>query len=146
MQVPRLGVELELQLPAYSITAAVPDLSSVFNLYHSTWQHWILNPLRPGIEPAFSWILVGFVIPEPQWELLGRSLGATAVGAEREGKSNPFKERSTMWSPIHQILLYDHVGKKDFDSKMETSPDAAERPFSIVLGPSAITIIFQASQ
>ena len=25
---------------------------------------------RPGIEPATSWFLVGFVSPEPQWELL----------------------------------------------------------------------------
>ena len=24
---------------------------------------------RPGIKPAFSWILVGFVTTEPQWEL-----------------------------------------------------------------------------
>jgi len=24
---------------------------------------------RPGIEPASSWILVGFISTEPQWEL-----------------------------------------------------------------------------
>ena len=27
--------------------------------------HW----LRPGMEPASSWILLGFVTTEPQWEL-----------------------------------------------------------------------------
>jgi len=43
MEVPRLGVESELQLLAY--TTATPDLSHVCNLHHSSWQHWILNPL-----------------------------------------------------------------------------------------------------
>ena len=32
--------------------------------------HWA----RPGIEPVSSWILVGFVATEPQWELLGEEL------------------------------------------------------------------------
>ena len=30
----------------------------------------ILNRVRPGIEPTSSWLLVGFVTTEPQWELL----------------------------------------------------------------------------
>ena len=41
MEVPRLGVESELQLPAYA--TATPDLSRVFDLHHSSWKHWILN-------------------------------------------------------------------------------------------------------
>ena len=45
MEVPRLGVELELQLPAYSTATAKPDPSHVFNLHHSSWQHWILDLL-----------------------------------------------------------------------------------------------------
>ena len=49
-EVPRLGVELELQLLAYPTATALWDLSHVCNLHHSSWQHWILNPLsRPGI-------------------------------------------------------------------------------------------------
>ena len=43
MEIPRLRVESELQLPAY--TTAGPDLSSICDLDHSSWQHWILNPL-----------------------------------------------------------------------------------------------------
>ena len=35
MEVPRLGVQLELQLPAYITATATPDPSHVFNLYHS---------------------------------------------------------------------------------------------------------------
>ena len=46
MEVPKLGVESELQLPAYTTATATPDLSLACNLYHNTWQHWILNPLR----------------------------------------------------------------------------------------------------
>ena len=44
-EAPRLGVELELQLPAYSTTIAMPDLSHVCSLHHSSQQHWIPNPL-----------------------------------------------------------------------------------------------------
>ena len=45
MEVPRLGVELELQLPAYTTAIAMPDPSQVCDLYCSSWQHQILNPL-----------------------------------------------------------------------------------------------------
>ena len=45
VEVPRLGVELELQLLAYATATAVRDLSHVCDLHHSSWQHWILNPL-----------------------------------------------------------------------------------------------------
>ena len=45
MEVPRLGVESELQLPAYTTAAPMHDLSLIFDLYHSSWQCWIPNPL-----------------------------------------------------------------------------------------------------
>ena len=45
MEVLRLGVELELQLPAYTTATAMPDLSHICNLHHSSRQRWILNPL-----------------------------------------------------------------------------------------------------
>ena len=45
MEVPRLGVKSELQLLAYTTATAMPDLSSVCDLYHSSRQHGILNPL-----------------------------------------------------------------------------------------------------
>ena len=45
MEVPGLGVELELQLPAYTTATATLDPSCVFNLHHSSWQHRILNLL-----------------------------------------------------------------------------------------------------
>ena len=45
MAVPRLGVELELQLPAYAMATAMPDPSHICKLHHSSGQHQILNPL-----------------------------------------------------------------------------------------------------
>ena len=70
MEVPRLGVESEWQLPAYTTATATPGLSCVCALHHSSWQRWILTHwARPGIEPASSWILVGFVSAVPQREL-----------------------------------------------------------------------------
>ena len=48
-EVPRLGVESELQLLAYTIAAAMLDLSHVYELHHSSQQCWILNPLSDAI-------------------------------------------------------------------------------------------------
>ena len=45
MDVPRLGVQSELEPPAYATATAVPDLSCICNLYHSSWQNQILKPL-----------------------------------------------------------------------------------------------------
>ena len=55
MEVPRLGVKSELQLPTY--TTAHGNTRSL--------THWA----RPGIEPTTSWFLVGFVYDALQWEL-----------------------------------------------------------------------------
>ena len=66
MEIPRLGVASELQLPACA--TAVWDPSGTCNLHHSSWQRRMLNPLskaRDGtcklMVPARSWFLVGFV-------------------------------------------------------------------------------------
>ena len=44
-EVPRLGVELEVQLRVYTTVTATQDPSCMCGLHHSSWQHWILNPL-----------------------------------------------------------------------------------------------------
>ena len=63
MEVPRLGVESERQLLAYSTATAMQDPSLAHDLCHSSRQCWIL------IKPASSWILAGFVSAVPQGEL-----------------------------------------------------------------------------
>ena len=45
MEVPRLGVKSEPRLPAYATATATWDPSHICNLYHSSQQHKILNPL-----------------------------------------------------------------------------------------------------
>ena len=45
MEVPRLGVELELQLPACLRATAARDLSHVCDLHHNSQQCQILNPM-----------------------------------------------------------------------------------------------------
>ena len=44
MEIPRLGVELELQLLVCTIATATSDPSRICNLHHSSRQHHILNP------------------------------------------------------------------------------------------------------
>ena len=45
MEVPRLGVESEVFLPAYTTATAMPDPSHICDLHCSPWQRQILNPL-----------------------------------------------------------------------------------------------------
>ena len=45
MEVPRLGVESELPLLAYTTATETQGLSCVYNLHHISQQCWILNPL-----------------------------------------------------------------------------------------------------
>ena len=60
MEVPRLRIESELQLPADTTATATPDLSCVCNLHHSSQQCRILNPLKEARDGT-SWILVRFI-------------------------------------------------------------------------------------
>ena len=61
MEIPRLGVESKLQLPAYATAMETPDPSCVCDLHHSSWQCRILNPLieardRTCILMGTSWV------------------------------------------------------------------------------------------
>ena len=48
MEVPRLGVVLELQPPAYTTATAVRDPSHACDLHQNSRQHQIHNPLSEG--------------------------------------------------------------------------------------------------
>ena len=54
VEVPRPGVELELQLPVYTTAPTMPDPSPVCDLHHTSCQHWILDPLKE----ARDWICI----------------------------------------------------------------------------------------
>ena len=82
MEVPRLGVKMELLLPAY--TTATWDLSRICDLHHSSRQCWILNPLSLARNQThvlidtswvrYSWATTG--TPEEELFELIRSSGA----------------------------------------------------------------------
>ena len=61
MRVPQLGVESELQLPAYTTATANQDLSCICDLHHSSQQCWIINPLSEARDRTLilldtSWV------------------------------------------------------------------------------------------
>ena len=57
MEVTRLGVELELQLPTYAAAMATPDPRHVYDLHHGSQQRQILNPLSEARDHT----CVGFI-------------------------------------------------------------------------------------
>ena len=69
MEVPRLGVESELQLLAYTTASAMPDVSVVCNLHHSSWQHCIPDPLSEARDQTCILMDTSQISDEPQWEL-----------------------------------------------------------------------------
>ena len=50
MEVPRLGVKLELQLQAFATATAIRDPSHICSPHHRSQQHWIPNPLSKAGE------------------------------------------------------------------------------------------------
>ena len=53
MEVPRLGAESELRLPAYATVTAMPDPSRVCELHHSSQQCRIHKPLSKARDQTF---------------------------------------------------------------------------------------------
>ena len=70
MEVLRLGVELELQLwpMKQSQKCRIQAMSATYTTAHGNAgfpTQWV----RPEIKSISSWIIVGFITAEPQWEL-----------------------------------------------------------------------------
>lgn len=65
MEVPSLGDELELQLPAYTTATATPDSSHTCNLSHSLWQCQILNTLSEARDRTCLLMDITLVLNPP---------------------------------------------------------------------------------
>ena len=103
MEVLKLGVESKLQLPAYTTAAATPDPSHICDLYCSSQQCQILNPLRKARgHTRNSWIQVRFVSTAPQRELPGCSV-LLNLSFSLTGRllSSPVKQGQ--WCPPHRL-------------------------------------------
>ena len=90
MEVPRPGVESELQLLAYA--TAMCSVSCICDLYHSSWQHWILNPLsesrgRTCILMDTSWVhYCCATMGTPLATFIQHSLEVIAIAIKQEKK------------------------------------------------------------
>ena len=69
MEVPGLGVELELQLLAYTAATATWDPSCVYDLHHLSTTVLDPQPTEQGLHPYGSWL--GLLTIQPQRELSG---------------------------------------------------------------------------
>ena len=54
IEIPRLGVQLELLLLAYTTATAAPDSSRICDLHHSSQQHQLLNPLSEARDRTYN--------------------------------------------------------------------------------------------
>ena len=61
MEVPRLGVQLELQSPAHARATETQDPSHVCNLHHSSRQRRILNPLSKARDRTRNLMVPGWI-------------------------------------------------------------------------------------
>ena len=90
MEVPRLGVKLKLQLPAYTTATAMQDLSRVGNLKRSSLQCRILNPLseaRDGTRILMDTSGVCFPLSHNGNSRDFRSVSCCSVEASLEGET-----------------------------------------------------------
>ena len=61
MEFPRLGVELELQLPAYARATAMWDPSLACDLRRSSRQCWILNLLSEARDQTCNLMILSWI-------------------------------------------------------------------------------------
>ena len=122
-EVPRLGVNLELQLPTSTTATAMPDPSHICDLHHSFWQPWILNPLSEARDWTYILMdgyLVGFVTAEPQRELPVFCFlqGSPQIQLTLKGRGRPKGKNSRSQESLgtireaayHTTHLHDWVG------------------------------------
>ena len=61
MDVPRLGVESELQQLVYATGTASTDPSRICDLHCSSQQRWLLNPLREARDQTRALMVTSWV-------------------------------------------------------------------------------------
>ena len=97
MEVPRLGVQLELQLLAYTTATATPDLSLVCNIRHSSRQCRIFNPLSEARDETRN-------LTVPSWiRFLWAKTGTPKLAFYGHF---PFRERRSVYKACQSFGLF----------------------------------------
>ena len=123
MELPRLGVELELQLPACTTATATQDLSGVCDPHHCSRQCRVLNP-RSEARDGTCLLMdtgqihfccattgtpsVGFLTPAPQRELLERAFYLLNYLSKRQGKAASSR-RARLSALVHLFSWFQFV-------------------------------------
>ena len=93
MEVPRLGVKLELQLLAHTTATATQNPSGIYDLHHSSQQHQILNPLSRARDRTQNLLV-------PSWI----RFRCTTMGTPKKDFFLSFESDLPRSSQQHQIL------------------------------------------
>ena len=102
MEVPRWGVELELQLLAYTLAIATWDPSCINNLYYSSRQHQILNP--PSEARDWTHILVDTSWVHYHWDTMGMPWGQEQWPAPKAQQRQHLSLLGHQGTPVHCFL------------------------------------------
>ena len=113
MEVPRLGVQLEIQLLAYTTATPTPDPSCVCDLHHRSQQCQILNPLSKDRDQTcilmdtrqihFCWAMTG----TPLTQFWCWPQGWPEILSDRASIYVPFPQ------PSHPRILIGHAGQSE---------------------------------
>ena len=126
MEVPRLGVESELQLPVYTTAVAMPDLSHTCNLHHSSRQRRIPDPLSKArdqtcvlMETSRICFRCALISTVPRIRLYPALLGV--LSADQRGKVHE----------AHFSSLFPGTEKEETGPNFEVPPPSANHHWSL---------------
>ena len=103
-EVPRLGVELELQLPAYTTATVMQYPSRICDLYHSSRQCRILNPLSEARDRTHNLMVTSWI----HFHCTKGELWAFLISVCCWGFNMPFCNDSWCWTSFYVPLACQH--------------------------------------
>ena len=132
MEVPRLSIESELQLPAHATAAAMQDPSHVFDLHHSSQQRWILNPLSKAGDGTLNLMVPSRI----------RFHCATTRTFERAGALESSRSPKIPAPPFPGCVILGkllHLSGPQFPHLTNGDPGADLTPFPACRGSGGVT-------